>query len=113
MAIGTAMKGVPACFKNDSFFTNMLTEKEILKKIKDALASQGVNMDVFRLSIYDGMLEFNFQNAYNCERGYNSGFVKIDITGDSTIDDIVSKAKVIFDAWEEIITTADIVYLGE
>lgn len=89
----------------------MKTNKEILKQIKDALVSRGVNMDVFSLSIYDGMLEFNFQNAYNCERGYNSGFVKIDM--DSTIDDIVSKAKVIFDAWEKIITTADIVYLGE
>lgn len=91
----------------------METNKEILKQIKDALVSRGVNMDVFSLSIYDGMLEFNFQDAYNCEHGYNSGFVKIDIAGERTIDDIVFKAKVIFDAWEKIITTADIVYLGE
>lgn len=91
----------------------MKTNKEILKKIKDALVSQGVNMDVFSLSIYDGMLEFNFQDVYNCETGYNSGFIKIDITRDSTIDDIVSKAKAIFNAWEKIITIANIVYLGE
>lgn len=91
----------------------MKTNKEILKQIKDALVSQGVNMDVFRLSVYDGELELNFQDIYNCETGYNSGFVKIDIAGERTIDDIVSKTKVIFDAWEKIITTADIVYLGE
>jgi hypothetical protein len=90
----------------------MITEDEILQKVKASLERKGVAMDCMDISIMDGILTLRPKDAYNCLCGYNSGFMDVSIDNCS-IDDLVYKLKDIFEAWRTIITTADRVYLGE
>lgn len=90
----------------------MLTEKEILAQVKEALERKGAAMDGFELYIRDGRLELVFTDAYNCECKGESGSAYIELK-DRTIEDLVYAAKDIMEAWRTIITTADNVYIGE
>ena len=91
----------------------MITKNEILQKVKASLDRKGVAMDCMDISIGDGILELRPTDAYNCSCGYNSGCMKVSISTDHSINDLVYKLKDIFEAWRTIITTADNVYLGE